>query len=368
MARIMHASDFCLGKQFSGIGKAGDFVRKAMKESFENAVTQALDQSVDLFLVSGNLFATNMVSRHVVVFVLEQVERLGKIPFIVVPGADDCLDDSSIYRYLPREVSPENFIVLGSRETPYINLSDSEITVYGGATLNGSGAVIDSAMARQQDFPGIHVAVATGLPPINEAKSSSEVAARLEAMVRAGFDYVAVGGTNYHKWNNRAYSSGSPETLDFNDIDAGQILRVDITASEVSIEPLRTGQLQWKQIELENSRFRYNIELEEELLKHSSPQTLLRVCFKGDLMSEGFLDLLAIEEEFKDRFCCLRMEDDRHFDTVRITGSQNGDALLNDYLSLLEEAFDKATPELKPKYLQALVTGNAMLSGKDVIS
>ena len=35
---------------------------------------------------------------------------------------------------------------------------------------------------------------------------------------------------------------------------------------------------------------------------------------------------------------------------------------------LVEDAIEKATPELKPRYLQALVTGNAMLSGKDVIS
>ena len=35
MAKIIHASDFCLGRQFSDIGKAGDFVRRALKESLE---------------------------------------------------------------------------------------------------------------------------------------------------------------------------------------------------------------------------------------------------------------------------------------------------------------------------------------------
>ena len=42
-------------------------------------MTLALDRGVDLFLVSGNLFASNMVSRHLVDFVFQQVERLGRI-------------------------------------------------------------------------------------------------------------------------------------------------------------------------------------------------------------------------------------------------------------------------------------------------
>jgi hypothetical protein len=147
------------------------------------------------------------------------------------------------------------------------------------------------------------------------------------------------------------------------------VLLVDISRSRPVIEKYHTGQMVWKQLELDNAHFRYSIELEEELLKHSSAETLLRIRFNGEFAPDGYVDLSALEDEFKDRFCCLRIEDSRQPETERVrVGGAGGDTLLTDYTYLLEEAIEKATPDLRPRYLQALVTGNAMLSGKDVIS
>ncbi len=48
MAKILLASDFQLGRQFPGLGKSGDLVRKALKDALEKCVSQALESSVDL--------------------------------------------------------------------------------------------------------------------------------------------------------------------------------------------------------------------------------------------------------------------------------------------------------------------------------
>ena len=354
MAKIIHASDFCLGKQFAGVGKAGDFVRKALKESLERAITQALDKSVDLFIVSGNLFATNLVSRHLTDFVFRQVERLGRIPFVVMPGTSDCLDENSIYWYLPNENRPENFLLLNCRETPYLNFPDSEITVYGMTGFGERISTTGTPLPQRQNLPGVHVVVTC----------SSE---NCEELANVSFDYVAVGGTNYQQWSDKAYSSGSPEAQDFDNTEAGQVLLVDFNYGQLTVEKIHTGQLVWKQIELDNARFRYNIEVEEELLKHASEQTLLRISFDGHFVPDGYLDLHMVENDFRTKFCALRIDDARRFGSsgARPAG---GDALSSDFTSLLEEAIEKAPADLRPKYLQALVTGNAMLSGKDVIS
>ncbi|TFH65116.1 MAG: hypothetical protein E4G91_03635 [Candidatus Zixiibacteriota bacterium] len=369
MAKIIHASDFCLGRQFSDIGKAGDFVRRALKESLENAVTLALDRSVDLFLVSGNLFASNMVSRHLVDFVFRQVERLGKTPFAVLPGIRDCLEENSIYRLLSTEDRPENFYLLNSRQAPYLSLPESEITVYGTSCFGEGTIATEQSLPVKSDLPGVHIIAVNNPEPPDAASGSSGFDATLDAIAKAGFDYVAVGGLDYRQWNDYSYSSGSPETQEFESIESGQVLLVEISRGCPVVEKCRTGQMVWKQLELDNARFRYSIELEEELLKHASSETLLRIRFDGEFTPDGYVDLTALENEFRDRFCCLRIEETRRLETNRVrVGGPGGDTLLTDYTYLLEDAIEKATPELKPRYLQALVTGNAMLSGKDVIS
>jgi DNA repair exonuclease SbcCD nuclease subunit len=369
MAKIIHASDFCLGRQFSDIGRAGDFVRRALKESLESAVTLALDRSVDLFLVSGNLFASNMVSCHLVDFVFQQVERLGRTPFAVLPGIRDCLEENSIYRLLPTGNRPENFYLLNSRQGPYLSFPESEITVYGATCFGERTAATEQSLPVKSDLPGVHIVAVSNPESPDAAGGSLDFGAIVDAITKAGFDYVAVGGLDYRRWNDYAYSSGSPETQEFESIESGQVLLVDISRSHPVIEKCRTGQMVWKQLELDNARFRYSIELEEELLKHASSETLLQIRFDGEFTPEGYVDLTALENEFRDRFCCLRIEDTRRIETncVRVGGT-GGDTLLTDYTYLLEDAIEKATPERRPQYLQALVTGNAMLSGKDVIS
>lgn len=368
MAKIIHASDFCIGRQFSGIGKAGDFVRRALKESLENAVTLALERSVDLFLISGNLFAGNMVSRHLADFVLQQIERLGKIPFVVLPGTRDCWEENSIYRHLSMGNQPENFWILNSPQVPCVKLPESDITIYG-VTCFADVTATEQSLPIKEGLSGTHIAVINGQSSPEAVTGNASLNAAVDALTKAGFDYVAVGGSDYRQWNNHSYSSGSAETQEFESIGSGQVLLVDIGQDFPMIEKCRTGQMVWKQLELDNNHFCYNIELEEEILKHASPEMLLRIRFGGEFTHDGYIDLQVLENELRNRFCCLRIEDARQMEASRVRiGGAGGDTLQADYTYLLEDALDKTTPELKPRYLQALVSGNAMLSGKDVIS
>ncbi|GEM_PF-3174864 len=369
MATIIHASDFCLGRQFAGIGRAGDFVRRALKESLETTVKLALDRHADLVLVTGNLFASNMVSLHLVDFVLQQVERLGRTPFVVLPGVRDCLEENSVYRFLVEENRPENFYLLDNRQAPYLSFPESEIIIYGLTCFGDGIRMTERPLPVRSDHPGIHIVAVANPESLDDAFENPAFNTTIDALTKADFDYIAVGGLNYRQWNNRAYSGGSPETQEFAATDSGQVLLVHVGEGDPVIETSPTGQTVWKELELDNARFRYNIELEEELLRHASATTLLRVHFGGEFTPDGYVDLAALESEFGDRFLSLQTEDTRRFEAgcAPLSGA-TGDALLIDYACLLDDAIQKATPELKPRYLQALATGSAMLSGKDVIS
>lgn len=369
MAKIIHASNFQLGRRFSGIGRSADQLRAALKESLELSIRHALDQSVDLFLVTGNLFASNLVSRHLIEFVYGQIERLGRIPFAVVPGNCDCLEENSVYHYLPAEDRPDNLFVVGDSIAPYLNFPDSEVTIYGvhGRDSDVNGAEFPTLI--KQNFSGVHIVAIADVSAVESDSAgvaSTDIIALLE---QSEFDYVAYGGSeSFRALGRKSYCSGSPEVTEFDGTDTGQVLLVDLQNGNLKVEDIPTGQLRWQRLDLASKNYRYNIEIEEELLQKADPQTLLGVRIVGDCINDGFLDLTALEQEMKGKFLFLEIEDARTFSLGAMKGASNSaSSLYNDFALLLEEAVAKSPAELRAQYLQAMYTGCAMLSGKDVI-
>jgi DNA repair exonuclease SbcCD nuclease subunit len=369
MAKILLASDFQLGRQFTGLGKSGDLVRKALKDALEKCVSQALEASVDLFVVSGNLFATNLVSRNLVGFVYNQADRLGRIPFVVVPGNLDCLNENSIYRHLPSENRPDNLYVIGADHECTINFADSDITVYGipdyGADVPQNGWRVPV----RTNFEGTHLMVVANRESF-EASAPHLLSPTMQQLVlKDSFDFVAVGGSAiYKQWATNVYSSGAAEALDFESSESGLCLMIDLDGSGTHVEPNPIGELNWKTLSLDTSKFLYNIEIERELQKLAGANTLLRVEISGSGSGDGFLDLSALERGQADHFCHLQICDKRSLAAVKAeAGADNGGSLLGEYTALLAEGIDKAPGDLKSKYIEAMSTGRALLSGKDVI-
>ncbi len=369
MAKILLASDFQLGRQFPGLGKSGDLVRKALKDALEKCVSQALETSVDLFVISGNLFATNLVSRNLVDFVYRQAERLGRIPFVVIPGSLDCLDDNSIYRHLPIENRPDNLYVLGADHECTINFTDSEITIYGipdyGTDVPQSGWKIPA----RTNFEGSHFLIVANREALDLTAPHLLSPIMQQLILKDTFHFVGVGGSStYKQWATNVYSSGSAEAMDFGHKDSGLYLMVDLDKSTTHVEPNPSGELNWKRLELDTAKFLYNIEIERELQKLAGANTLLKVEISGASAGDGFLDLATLERSQANHFCHLQICDQRNLSAVTLAASpDNGGSLLGEYTALLSDSIEKAPGELKAKYIEAMSTGRALLSGKDVI-
>ncbi|MGB5106335.1 MAG: metallophosphoesterase [Candidatus Zixiibacteriota bacterium] len=368
MAKILLASDIQLGRQFPGLGKSGDLVRKALKVSLEKCVALALESTVDLFVVSGNLFATNLVSRNLIEFVFKQADRLGRIPLVIVPGNLDCLDDNSIYRHMPIENRPDNLYVLGLDHECAINFADSDITVYGIPDFGAEESQNGWKVPARTNFDGSHLLI-VGNTEAFDAVDDTQLSPIMQQLVlKDAFDFIAVGGTTeYKQWATNVYSSGSAEALDFDLADSGLCLMIDLDKSHVAAEPNPIGELNWKRLIIDTSKFRYNIEIERELQKLAGANTLLRVEISGAGTSDGFLDLSSLERSQANEFCHLQICDKRNLTAQGFSESQGEGSLIGEYTALLSDSIDKAPGELKSKYIEAMSTGRALLSGKDVI-
>lgn len=361
MVRLLHTSDFQLGRSFHGIGRCGDILRNTLKRSFEERIAYALEAGVDLFLVAGNLFADNLVSRHLIDFVLGQVERLGRIPFVVVPGARDRFQENSILFHLSEGESPDNFYLMSS-DRPLLRLPHSEVVIEVGNTQRH-----ETLPAGGSDESGVRILVVTqdASRTTPEGRQLTDEVSRL--LNTRKFHYAAIGGIDeYTRWSDRVCSSGAPEMLRFDATESGAFLIVEIDKPVVTVERIPSATLRWKELTFDSKRFRYNLELEQEIRTLASSDLLLRVVLTGERAVESFLDLWQLERSLCDQFCFLEIVDESRPAELRQTEFESS-GLVGEFTSLMRESLDKVPEALQRKYIDALSMGRALLSGRDLI-
>ena len=72
MAKILHTGDIHLGIKLSGLGKSGDKVRASLKDAFARIIDICLESDVDAFVIAGDLFDSNRVSKPLLDFALRE--------------------------------------------------------------------------------------------------------------------------------------------------------------------------------------------------------------------------------------------------------------------------------------------------------
>jgi len=105
--KFLHCADLHLDSPFSGLSDVssslGAFLRRATFSAFENAVSYALRNAVDLFLISGDVYDGEDRSIRAQSFFLDQLKRLSDagIPSFLVHGNHDPLSGWELDRDLP---------------------------------------------------------------------------------------------------------------------------------------------------------------------------------------------------------------------------------------------------------------------------
>ncbi len=80
MLRLLHTADVHLGARHADLGEAASAQRERQFAAFAASVDLALAEKVDLFLVAGDLFDSNVQPRRSVERVAAELGRLGPEP------------------------------------------------------------------------------------------------------------------------------------------------------------------------------------------------------------------------------------------------------------------------------------------------
>ena len=317
MLKILHTADIHLGTRFSGLGDKSASQREQLRTTFKNVIAAAINESVNIVLIAGDLFDSNQQPQRNIDLVIEQFNLLAAndIPVCLIPGTHDSRDSSSIYRKVDFQGKCPNLKIfadenISSKEYPALDL-----TVYGKPNLSNRSYISPLKGLKRSTSTKFHIAMAHGSLYIPEKIAEDDHVFRLAEIEGCGMDYLALG--HWHRVYKcsekpQAWYSGPPEWLP-EQRERGALLLVSLSDSgEVRVEPRRIGLRDYDEIEMDVDELQDLGALKARIAQGANQNLIRRVTLRGLRDAEIIVNPEELEAELGERFFHLSIVDKSH--------------------------------------------------------
>ena len=339
MVKFLHTADWQLGMarhyldndaqaRFSG----------ARLDVIEQMAQLATNEQCEFVVVCGDVFESNHVQRQVLVRAFERMATFPHLCFYLLPGNHDPLDASSIYTsptFTGR--CPENVKVLTGSE-PVQAAPGVELIPAPWPNKHPTTDLVDAACEALEQTNSLRIVVGHGAidsmaPDPNDPKVIG--LQRLEERIQAGLiHYVALGdrhSTTEVGSTGRVYYSGAPEPTDYDEVEPGNVLIVDLAADNLDVVARHLGT--WRFLSGERHLTSGgDIDALEEWLSglEVKDRTIVKVAMVGQLsvaqkarldeLLEHHSDLLAAIETWERYSDLVVIPDDADLDHFGLSG------------------------------------------------
>ena len=327
MLRIIHTADVHLGARHDDLGEQASAQRERQFAAFAATVDLALAEKVDLVLIAGDLFDSNVQPRRSVERVAAEIKRLagGKIRTVIVPGTHDAYDRSSIYRAydlkaLSGSTPDDDWVTVLTPELPRIHLSACDVVVHGPvfATKRAPHSPLrDLDVASHKGTAAWQVGVLHGSVAIPGKTDRDDVVITTDEIGASGLDYLALGHWHSARQGKSggvtfAYS-GAPEPVALNQDRAGRVLHVQLEETgpgrTVGVTERSVGKTRFERLELDAAGVTTQPALIDSLKRKGDPDLVLDVRIVGVRPDELDLHLEEIETALAPSFLKVRVRD-----------------------------------------------------------
>lgn len=341
--RILHTSDLHLESSLSRL--PADKVRERKNElfmTFERMVTEAQRLGVRIFIIAGDLFDGEKITKKATERVLGAIERAEEIDFLYLPGNHERL--SFIERI---GVVPGNLLVFGEDWT-YFD--------YEGLTIAGRSECRADMFDTLELAPDIkNIVVLHG--GIKDYSGVEDGISLSDARER-GIDYIALG--HYHSYSvtrvdNRATAvySGTPEGRGFDEVgDCGFVLvDTDDYAITHRFCPFARRRMQIVEVDVSEAARVIDVEdLVEAALSKIAPSDLVRAVLVGERDPELTCDTDVIASRYADRFYYFEMRDETRM-RIDPEAYKYDKSLKGEFIRLVSARAD-LSPSMKDKVIR----------------
>jgi DNA repair exonuclease SbcCD nuclease subunit len=329
MLRLLHTADVHLGARYADLGDRAAAQRERQFAAFHAAVDLALAEPVDVVLIAGDLFDSNVQPRRSVERVAAELHRLveGRIRTIVIPGTHDVYDRASIYRAhdlaaLAGSQAGEDLVTVLTPERPTVRFEGLDLEVHGlvFATKRAPRSPLEGFQVEREDGARWQVALLHGSVAIPGKTDGDEVVVTPEEIAASGLDYLALGHWHSTQRGRAGVTTwaypGAPEPVALDQDRAGNVLLVQLEETsdgrQVTIEERKVGRTRFERIEIDAATVESQPALIASLTRRADPDLVVDLRLGGVRPDE--LDLMTeeVEAALAPSFLKVRVRDRSH--------------------------------------------------------
>ena len=384
MLRLLHTADVHLGARHTDLGEQAAAQRERQFAAFRASIDLALAESVDLVLIAGDLFDSNVQPRRSVDRVAAELKRLvdARIRTVLIPGTHDVYDRASIYRAndIPAlaGANGSDLVTVLTPELPSIRLEALDLTVHAQvfATKRAPRSPLEG-LAVASDPSTWQVGMVHGSIAIPNQTEHDEVVITTDEIAKSGLDYLALG--HWHSSSRgtagrtvHAYS-GAPEPVALDQDRAGNVLLVTLDQRDgkksVVVEERKVGRTRFEKLELDAAAVASQPALIDALAARADPDLVLDVRLIGVRPDALDVHLDEVETALADRFLKVRVRD-RSMPALSEGPLPSEDTVLGAFLREVEAGIAEAEAagdlSAAAEMRDVLRLGRLLLSGAEV--
>ena len=330
MTRFIHTSDWQLGMTLHFLSPESQArYSQARIDAVADIGRVAAERDCEFVVVCGDVFETSRVSRQVVARACEAMAAI-PVPVLLLPGNHDPLDAGSVY-------TSDCFTTRQPSNVRLLTGNDSERPVSGVEVLGApwrSKRPLEDLLARAcldlaPDPTVLRILVGHGvvdsLDPDRDNPAQINGSQLEASLIARRVHYVALG--DRHSTTNvgatgRLWYSGTQEVTDFDEVDPGNVLVVDLglptsdePAGTVHVEPVGLGQWRFLRQRFELSDDTVG-DLEQWLSALPDKQrTVVKFSLVGALTLAGYSRVQTVLDHYVDLLAGLQRWE-RHTELV----------------------------------------------------
>ena len=311
--KILQAGDLHFDTPFKDLNKNIALISKEeLLEVFSKIIDMSMENSVDILLLTGDIFDNLTVNKKTLIFIKNQLERISNIKVFISPGNHDPYNEKSFYKMINW---PENvYIFKGNLES--VVIEDLKTVVFGAAFNEHH---IRKSMLKDITVKRDYINIMTIHGDISNTDEGNDYnPITLKDIGNSGLDYIAIGHRHNFsgilRENNTYYAyAGCPQGRGFDELDDKGIIIGEIAKGAVDLRFQRTSKRNYyvKEIDISNSVSyeEVRIKIISSINEEDRKNNLYKIILKGEIESYINLKEEVILDKIKDDFYFVKVID-----------------------------------------------------------
>lgn len=369
---FLHAADIHLGAKFAGLGEKSQQQRAQLRQTFNAAMSLAIQHEVDMVLLAGDTFDSNKPSPESLECFRRSVHDLAAhhIPVVIIGGTHDCLNHESVLRKLAQEMTDD--MILLDQNRPWWRHPGKDLCVYGVSQLQADQPSHPGRMlaAMEKQAGRWHIGMVHAALELQHHHGQEAVVTKAD-IEQSGMNYLALG--HWHnkmevsRGNTIGWYPGSPEMVALDEKEQGQVLLVALeTAGQIQVAPIVVGKRLKKTITLDWNSQSMAGQL-QVVTAEADPDVVLELILNGQVDPEQAPEERLLMEKLGPLFFHVTIKNKTH---PRLGDDElarfHERTVIGTFVRQIQQDMAQASPDKRPLLEEALQLGIQLMTGKDV--